>query len=211
MDYQHKIELYVPTNRLETLADGIFAIAMTILVVTIEIPVGPIHTPDLLMQTTGAILPKFAVYFLSFLVLAVFWITHHMYYVIKKATFTLLWINIFWLMFITLIPLSTSLIAQYPEYQLSQLIFDINLLFIGFFYYLNWSYALKKDLLPQTVKPYSPYIRKSLLLFPMIVIIAMIISFINPRWSMITLFLIPILFVVGRKIWPRKIDIKEKG
>jgi len=68
---------------------------MTILVVTIQIPIGPIHTADLLIQTTSEIIPKFAVYFLSFLLLAVFWVDPHMFYLVKKTDFTLLWINIF--------------------------------------------------------------------------------------------------------------------
>ncbi|MEN6330022.1 MAG: TMEM175 family protein [Methanobacteriaceae archaeon] len=198
--------VFVPTDRLETLSDGIFAIAMTILVVTIEIPVGPVSSYGLLMNTMGNVVPKFAVYFLSFLILAVFWIIHHMFYVVKKADFTLIWINIFWLMFIALIPLSTSVIAQFGHYQFSQLIFDINLLFIGFFYYLMWSYAVKHHLLADSVMPYSNYIQKTVLFLPGVIMIAIIISFINPRWSMISLFLIPVLFVVGRKLWiPKKI------
>lgn len=195
--------VFFPTDRLETLADGIFAIAMTILVVTIQIPVGPVSSYGLLINTMGNVVPKFVVYFLSFLILAVFWIIHHMFYVVKKADFTLIWINILWLMFIALIPLSTSLIAQFGHFQLSQLIFDTNLLFIGFFYYLMWHYAMKHHLLADSVIPHSNYIRKAILLLPGVIIIAIIISFINPRWSMISLFLIPVLFVVGRRIWTK--------
>lgn len=51
--------VFVPTDRLETLADGIFAIAMTILVVLIEIPVGPVSSYGLLMNTMGNVVPKF--------------------------------------------------------------------------------------------------------------------------------------------------------
>jgi uncharacterized membrane protein len=195
----------VPTGRLETLSDGIFAIAMTILVVTIQIPVGPVSSYSLLMNTMGDVIPKFAVYFLSFLILAVFWIIHHMFYVVKKTDYTLIWINIFWLMFIGLVPLSTSLIAQFGHYQVSQLIFDLNLLFIGLFYYLMWHYALKHDLMANNVVPYSNYIKKTILFLPAVISFAIIISFINPRWSMVSLFLIPIISVLGRIFWiPKK-------
>jgi len=193
--------ILIPTNRLETLTDGLFAIAMTILVVTIQIPIGPIHTADLFVQTTSEIIPKFAVYFLSFLLLAVFWVDHHMFYLVKKINFTLLWINIFWLMFIALLPLSTSIIAQFPQHQLAQLIFDFNLLFIGLFFYLIWRYSVANELISKKVEPYYPYIKKSLLITPIVISGAIITSFISPRWSMVVLFLIPVLFVVGRKIW----------
>ncbi|AUB55209.1 MULTISPECIES: TMEM175 family protein [Methanobacterium] len=193
--------ILIPTNRLETLTDGLFAIAMTIMVVTIQIPIGPIHTADLFVQTTSEIIPKFAVYFLSFLLLAVFWVDHHMFYLVKKINFTLLWINIFWLMFIALLPLSTSIIAQFPQHQLAQLIFDFNLLFIGLFFYLIWRYSVANELISKKVEPYYHYIKKSLLIMPIVISGAIITSFISPRWSMVVLFLIPVLFVVGRKIW----------
>lgn len=198
---QYPEGLLIPTTRLETLTDGLFAIAMTILVVTIQIPVGPIHTADLFVQTTSEIIPKFAVYFLSFLLLAVFWVDHHMFYLVKKSNFTLIWLNIFWLMFIALLPLSTSIIAQFPEYQLAQLIFDFNLLFIGLFFYIIWSYSLEKGMISEKVKPYYPYIKRSLLFMPIVISVTILFTFINPKWSMVILFMIPIFSLVGRKLW----------
>lgn len=198
---QYPEGLLIPTTRLETLTDGLFAIAMTILVVTIQIPVGPTHTADLFVQTTSEIIPKFAVYFLSFLLLAVFWVDHHMFYLVKKSNFTLIWLNIFWLMFIALLPLSTSIIAQFPEYQLAQLIFDFNLLFIGLFFYIIWSYSLEKGMISEKVKPYYPYIKRSLLFMPIVISVTILFTFINPKWSMVILFMIPIFSLVGRKLW----------
>ncbi|MBI5460047.1 TMEM175 family protein [Methanobacterium sp.] len=198
---QYPEGLLIPTRRVETLTDGLFAIAMTILVVTIQIPVGPIHTADLFVQTTSEIIPKFAVYFLSFLLLAVFWVDHHMFYLVKKSNFTLIWLNIFWLMFIALLPLSTSIIAQFPEYQLAQLIFDFNLLFIGLFFYIIWSYSLDRGLISEKVKPYYPYIKRSLLFMPIVISVTILFTFINPKWSMVILFMIPVFSLVGRKLW----------
>ncbi len=200
--------LYFPTNRLETLTDGLFAIAMTILVVTIEIPMGPIHTSQLFLQTTGEILPKYVVYFLSFLILAGFWINHHILFLIKKANMTLIWINVFWLMFIALVPLSTSLIAQFPQYQLSQVIFDVNILVVGLFAFMIWKYSVDHGLIREKVKPYDPYIKRITLFTPAIVILSMLISFINLKWSLLILFMIPVLFVVALKVWSLR-DLKK--
>nr|WP_319373642.1 TMEM175 family protein [uncultured Methanobacterium sp.] len=205
---KEKPSLYFPTNRLETLTDGLFAIAMTILVVTIEIPMGPIHTSQLFLQTTGEILPKYVVYFLSFLILAGFWINHHVLFLIKKTNMTLTWINVFWLMFIALVPLSTSLIAQFPQYQLSQLIFDVNILVVGLFAFMIWKYSVDHDLILEKVKPYDPYIKRITLFTPAIVILSMLISFINLKWSLLILFMIPVLFVVALKVWSLR-DLKK--
>lgn len=198
---QQNSGLTVPTGRLETLTDGIFAIAMTILVVTIQIPIGPIHTTDLFVQTTSEVIPKFAVYFLSFLLLAVFWVDHHLFYLVKKTNFTMIWLNIFWLMFIALLPLSTSIIAQFPQYQLAQLIFDFNVLFIGIFLYAIWKYSVSKGMVPEKVKESYPYIKRILLFIPIVISAAIFVTFINPQWSMVVLFLIPVLFLAGRKFW----------
>jgi uncharacterized membrane protein len=198
---QYPEGLLIPTRRLETLTDGLFAIAMTILVVTIQIPIGPIHTADLFVQTTSEIIPKFAVYFLSFLLLAVFWVDHHMFYLVEKSNFTLTWLNIFWLMFIALLPLSTSIIAQFPEYQLAQLIFDFNLLFIGLFFYIIWSYSMDRGMISEKVQPYYPYIKRSLLFMPIVISVTILFTFINPKWSMVILFMIPVFSLVGRKLW----------
>ena len=202
------VGFYFPTTRLETLTDGLFAIAMTILVVTIEIPMGPTHTSQLFFQTTEEILPKYIVYFLSFLILASFWINHHVFFLIKKSNLTLTWINVFWLMFIALIPLSTSLIAQFPQYQLSQIIFDLNLLIVGLFSYMIWQYAVKHNLISEKVKPQNPYIKRINLFMPAIVFLSIIVSFVNLKASLLILFLIPILFVVARKVWTLK-DLKK--
>lgn len=205
---EKKPGLYFPTTRLETLTDGLFAIAMTILVVTIEVPLGPIHTSQLFMQTTEEILPKYVVYFLSFLILAGFWINHHVFFMIKKSDLTLTWINIFWLMFIALVPLSTSLIAQFPQYQLSQLIFDLNLVIIGIFSYMIWYYAVRHNLISEKVKPFDPYIKRITLFMPAIVFLSILISFVSLKVSLLILFLIPVLFVVARRVWTLK-DLKK--
>lgn len=203
---EKKHGLYFPTNRIETLTDGIFAIAMTILVVTIEIPLGPSHTSELFLQTVGEILPKYVVYFLSFLILAGFWINHHILFLIKKTNLTLTWINVFWLMFITLVPLSTSIIAQFPQYQLARLIFDVNLLMIGLFSYMIWRYAMNHDLIQEKAKLYDPYIRRSTLFMPTIVFISLLTSFFNLEFSLLILFMIPLLSAVGISLWIRKIS-----
>ncbi len=169
---------------------------------------GPIHTSQLFLQTTGEILPKYVVYFLSFLILGGFWINHHILFLIKKANLTLTWINVFWLMFIALVPLSTSIIAQFPQYQLSQLIFDLNLLMIGLFSYMIWRYSVDHDLIMEKVKPYDPYIKKTTLFMPAIIFLSICISFVDLKWSLLILFLIPIFFVIAFKIWNLR-DIKK--
>jgi uncharacterized membrane protein len=188
----------IPKNRLETLADGIFAIAMTLLVLSIEVPALPnnVTTPIIGEYVIYTLLPQISIYILSFVLLAVFWMTHHIFFAIKRTNTTLLWINIFWLMSIAIVPFSTSMLGKYGGFQLSQIIFDVNMLIIGILSYVNWTYAAKKGLIIEKVMPFADKIKLSFLFLPILSIIAILISFILPYGSMFVFILIPTLFTL---------------
>lgn len=112
----------MPTARLETLADGIFAIAMTLLVLSIEAPSPGTITSSLDFQNYIDLIPQMSVYALSFILLGS-WLNHHIFFLIKKTNTRLVWINILWLMLVVLVPFSTSLIGSYSQYPLSEIIF----------------------------------------------------------------------------------------
>ena len=110
-------EPFIPKKRLETLTDGIFAIAMTLLVLSIEVPTFTNNTasssiPEFILFT---LIPQLAVYMLSFVLLTSFWMVHHVLYAIKSINTKLLWINAIWLMSIAIVPFSTSLVGKYGE------------------------------------------------------------------------------------------------
>jgi len=107
-------ERYLPTKRLETLVDGIFAIAMTLLVLGLAVPHinGPLS--NMVVQNSFySLLPNLFSFVLSFILLALFWNIHHRIFTqIKFINSTLLWINVVWLLFIVLVPFSASAIGE---------------------------------------------------------------------------------------------------
>jgi uncharacterized membrane protein len=189
--------LKIPTGRIETLTDGIFAIAMTLLVLSIAVPTlqAPV-TPAAFSAYVTSILPQIFIYVVSFILLAVFWMNHHIFYVIKHTNTTILWINILWLMSIAIVPFSTSIIGKYGQFQLAQLIFDLNMLIIGLLWYANWSYASRKGFVAEKVMPYAVHIRRSNLSLPVLAIVAMMVSFISPAGSFFVFVLVPVIFTV---------------
>jgi uncharacterized membrane protein len=189
--YPEKLRLYLgegmTTHRIQTLVDGIYAIAMTSLVLNISIPR---QTAGSLSMTTFNHLLlnlwlKFWTFGLSFLLLAIFWSTNHrLFRLIKHANPRLLWINLFCLMFVALVPFSTSLIGEYGQYWAAQMFFDLNLFVIGSFSYLNWQYAAKYDLLHESVDSKTIVFAKNRnLVFPVISLVACGLCFITPLWS----------------------------
>jgi len=195
--HQHEIPApKIPTGRIETLTDGIFAIAMTLLVLSIAVPTQAPVTPAAFSAYVTSILPQIFIYVVSFILLAVFWMDHHIFYIIKHSNTTLLWINILWLMSIAIVPFSTSIIGKYGEFQLAQLIFDVNMLVIGLLWYANWSYASRKGFVAEKVMPYAVYIRRSNLALPVLAIVAMMVSFISPAGSFLVFVLVPVIFTL---------------
>ena len=206
-----KHELKVPTDRIETLTDGIFAIAMTLLVLSIESTTLPAPvTPAVFSAYVTSILPQIFIYVIGFILLAVFWMNHHIFFVIERTNTTLLWINILWLMSIALVPFSTAIVGRYGQFQLAQLIFDVNMLIIGLLWYANWYYASKKGFVNEKVLPYAVKIKRLNLSLPILAIIAIMVSFISPIGSFYVFVLVPVIFTlytVSRRVKERRSPI----
>lgn len=95
------------TARLEAFSDGVFAVAATLLVLNLKAPAGHHLAHDL-----AGLWPSYATYVVSFLTIGIIWMNHHAQYErIARADRTLLVLNLFLLMFVTLIPFPTGLLA----------------------------------------------------------------------------------------------------
>jgi uncharacterized membrane protein len=129
--------------RIEALTDGIFAFAMTLLVTTLDVPeppgvLGPAGVARIIMEN----FPGFLHYVLAFIILAAFWVSHHMqFHALRVVDRQMIWMNILMLLFVALIPFSTDLAGDYPDIPLSSLVFELNIFLIGGMMFLQWLYA----------------------------------------------------------------------
>jgi uncharacterized membrane protein len=195
-------DVYMPTKRLETLVDGIFAIAMTLLVLGLTVP--HINVPlsnTVIQESYYTLIPNLFSFVLSFILLAAFWNRHHrMFNQIKMIDSNLLWINIIWLLFIVMVPFSASSIGQYGDYTLPCAIFNLNMLLIGLFLYLNMNYAIKKNFMNEEAN--TTLIKKSKRnneVFIIIALIAIILSFqITSNSTLTYILLIPLQLAINR-------------
>ena len=186
------------THRIENLADGIFSIAMTLLVLNLALPevgTGLTLTTELHTLLFGQT-HKFFNYALSFILLAIFWIIQHQqFHFIKRTDHTHLWINIFSLMFVALVPFSTSLTGDYPNETVAKLFFDLNLFILGSLNVLNWTYATKDyRLVDRSLDPRRIAVgNRRDAVIPVVALLAMVLSLIIPKWSSCVYLLIPIM------------------
>jgi uncharacterized membrane protein len=141
-------------ERLAALSDGIFAVAMTLLVLDLHIPpAAGVHSERELVAGLAAMGPQWIVYGMSFLTLGIFWagqqtqLNH-----IEEGTRDLTWIHLGFLFAITLLPLSTRLLGEFITYRTAVGIYWVNILVPGAMLYWSWAHAMHAGL----IKPDTP-------------------------------------------------------
>ena len=187
-------------NRIEALSDGIFAVAMTLLIFDFHVPALP-HTPPT-SSSSPALLqlwPKFITYAVSFLSLGVFWIGHHnMYHAVRRADRVLLGLSILFFMFVAFLPFSTSVLNAFLQTQAGLLFFGANLTIIGWLLFLQWAYAASQPgMLAEFVTPeHRALVRVRFLLYPIVVTLTMLLCFWSVPISLtIYLLLLPLYMI----------------
>ena len=202
-DYSEYLKGWMSTNRIETLVDGIFAISMTLLVLSIGIPtISGSASETAFQQQILTLLPNILIYALSFWILSNFWrVNHQQFFFIKRVNRSLITINIFWLLFVALMPFSTSLVGNYGQYITANIIFHLNMFLIGILYSFNWYYASEKHMIDKKLdKEFIQYLRRSNLILPVLSLIAIFLSFFIYSWSSLIYILSPVLISIYRKI-----------
>jgi uncharacterized membrane protein len=133
----------VSKNRLEAFSDGVFAVAITLLVLEIKIPTGAGGLGHQLAEEW----PTFASYIVSFFVIGVIWINHHAIFEhIGRSDRGLMWLNLFLLLWIVLIPWATELLAAYMRQggeaeRTAALVYTGVMTMMGVAFGLLWTYA----------------------------------------------------------------------
>lgn len=189
---------HMKQQRLDGLADGIFAIVMTLLVFEIKVPVLPNFVDEAtLMMALKDLLPIFLSFIMSFALLFTYWRAHHYITSVYAKTLTvyLACYNALFFLLIILVPFSTALLGEYPNNRVSIVIYALNVILIGMSLYLMRRH-IEKDSEIDTVsitkiERRSGYIR---ILFPIgTAILAIILSFWSPILAKIC-FILGILF-----------------
>ena len=133
-------------SRVEAFTDGVFAIAATLLVLDLTTTgFGTITTDAGLWAALGGMLPEFTAFVVSFLVLCMLWVLHfRQFRELAHADSTLLWINAVRLLFVVLIPFTTSLSSEYADFVAGRVLLPINVLLATVLGYLSWAWAASR-------------------------------------------------------------------
>lgn len=103
--------------RITSFSDAVFAVAITLLVLSIDIPSIPERFADeRLHRAIWALMPQFFAFILSFVIIGLFWISHHgLFSYVKRTDRRFVWLNLLFLMCIVFLPFPTSVVSRYGD------------------------------------------------------------------------------------------------
>ena len=191
------------TTRIEALADGIFAVAMTLLVLDVKLPDGEVYGSNhALIERLLSVGHIYIIYFVSFIVLAMFWVAHHAHFhFIRYVDHTLLWINLVFLFVITSVPFGTDLLGSHNRLTFPYLYFGTKVLLLSGLLIGQLAYLRRHPEFAQpslTVAVTRRIVARSAI-FAMVPLLSMAAVFYNTRLALYIYVLLPVVhFLPGR-------------
>jgi uncharacterized membrane protein len=185
------------------LVDGIFAVAMTLLVLDLKLPEGVTLKSDsqVWSQLLG-VAGRFRTYVLSFVVLGMYWIGHHaVFHSVHRVDRTLLWLNLFFLLFVTLLPFSTNLVSGHSSLQVPVVVYGLNLIAASLVSLLQIRYLAKHPNLShhRIGGPWFANLNRRSMLPIIVSLVSIAISFYKPGLAMIAYALLMLFhFLPGK-------------
>jgi TMEM175 potassium channel family protein len=173
------------TARVEAFSDGIFAIAITLLILEIKVPkqdAGQLATA-LLHQW-----PSYVAFLLSFAYIGIMWINHHrMFTHIKRSTDALLILNLLLLLGVTAVPFPTAVLAEHlghPGERTAALVYNATFVVIAVVFNVLWRYVVRRGLLHEhAILGTAVNISSQYAVGPLMYVACLVIAWFNVRAS----------------------------
>jgi uncharacterized membrane protein len=171
------------TSRIEAFSDGMFAIAITLLILEVKVPGAGGHLAEALLRQW----PSYLAFFLSFAYIGVMWMNHHrMFHHIKRSNDTLLVLNLLLLLGVTAVPFPTAVLAAHlgtPEQRTAALLYNGVFVVIAVFFNVLWRYAVSRHLLDPSRMETATAISRQYAFGPIIYLICFGLAWIDVRAS----------------------------
>ena len=198
---RHKLRM--ASGRLEALGDGIFSVAMTVLVINLALPQlkGDLWS-DFAKAFQGS-WHSFLCYFISFVILGIMWFGHRMMFeYISRTDRYFIFLGVLFYAVVCFVPFSTQFFAGNLLKWYAILVYGVNLSLCNITLYAQWKYGVSKQALmerelPDEVKKEAKVL---FILSPVVYSIAIAISFFQP-WISVGIFIItPLLYLIPNKL-----------
>jgi uncharacterized membrane protein len=182
------------TARLEAFSDGVIAIIITIMVLELKVP------EHLTPETLGAMWPIVFSYALSFVLVAIYWVNHHnLLHFAKTASRGMLWTNIHWLFWLSLIPFTTAAIGHHPHDPFTMNVYGVVQLACALSYRALMGQVLTPANMSPDMQTWHRVLRKKGMLSTALYVAAIPLAWIHPSWSVGIYVGVAIAFIVPSK------------
>jgi uncharacterized membrane protein len=192
-------------ERLAALSDGLFAIAMTLLVLDLRVPAsGAVHSELGLWSALVALLPRFIPYFMSFLTLGIFWVGQQTQLNrFARTDRNLSWIHLGFLLVVSLMPFSTALLAEFITYRTALVVYWLNILLLGAVLFGSWCYALRAGLVKDdTTVDMRSAVERRIVIAQALYALGALLCIISTYWSIAFIVLVQLNYVIAPRIRP---------
>jgi uncharacterized membrane protein len=142
-------------DRIVALSDGVIAIVLTILVLGIEVPENADFSPSGLLRLLETMGHDIFIYSVSFVVIGGYWIQHHViFHYPRYGNRKLAWLNLLFLLLLSLIPFTTQLKSAYRAEPLVVVVMGVLHLLVWLMLgAISWSISRSRDLMPAPIAP----------------------------------------------------------
>jgi uncharacterized membrane protein len=186
------------TERVIFFSDGVFAIAITLLVLSIEVP----DSPDNLLGQLLDEWSRFFSYVISFLVIGLFWVLHHrMFGQVRRHDPALIWLNLFLLMLVAFLPFPSALLGRYGDEPVAVVLYAASMAATSLMLSATYTYLyLHQDLLfrPATRAELRVAVLRGLMT-PAVFLVSIPVALVSPTVAMYVWWLIlPLRLLTGR-------------
>jgi TMEM175 potassium channel family protein len=203
-------------DRLGALSDGVFAVAMTLLVLDLKAPVVPRRAQHPIWSGGGGpsehtllhdlfphVAPHLLPYAMSFLTLGIFWVGQQAQLEsFTRSTRVMTWIHLMFLMAVTLLPFSTGLLAQDTSYRLSMAVYWLNLFALGLVLFVSLRYADRAGLMSEGTTPeMRAALRRRIVVYQCLYALAALTCLINTYLAIGLLIVLQLNAVIAPRIW----------
>jgi uncharacterized membrane protein len=201
--------------RLAALSDGVFAVAMTLLVLDLKPPAVPKRAQSpiwsggsggsehvLLHDLLHNVAPRLLPYAMSFLTLGIFWVGQQTQVSsFTRSTRALTWIHLTFLLAVTLMPFSTGLLAQDTTYRLSMAVYWLDLLGLGALLYISIQYADRTGLISgETTDEMRAALKRRIVVYQALYALASLTCLINTYLAISLLVALQLNSVIAPRI-----------
>lgn len=182
-------------ERLEAFSDGVFAVALTLLILELHVPEIADHSGwGQYAAAMAPLVPKVVSFVLTFVIICIHWVSHHYFFRhLRHTPLGIVWLNNLFLLWLCFMPFPTAMLGDHPTDQFPVVLYGVNQLLAALTFFAFRSYASKHKLFVDTASAKAMGPAHSI---PAVIIfiLSILFAFVNVYLSLACFLVVPLLY-----------------